>query len=203
MKKRLIGTMTVALLGIASGLQAQSWDTPSFLGPRPVGDVGVYLIDGDYGDFGVHGIWRQTGPANLGIRLGLVDEPAPGDDLGVQFGAETWGTIVLADQDFPFDVSWTAGAGVSVNGGTTVSVPAGVSIGGTFDVGSIAMQAYLHPRLALVAFENPAPDDDDLELELEGLVDLGADMYLSDRWTLRIAASFGDPDGLGIGLAWH
>ena len=198
MKKPTIGAITFALLAIAGGAQAQAWNSPSFLGPHPTADLGVYVIDGEIGDVGVQGIWRKTGAMNLGVRLGFVDA---GDGV-LQAGLETWGDLVVSDDaEFPLDVAWTAGIGASINGVSTLSVPAGVSIGQTFEAGSITMQVYGHPRLVLVAFENPV--DDDLELDLEGQFDLGTDLYLSDDVTVRVGVSLGEADALGIGVAWR
>lgn len=196
MKKLTIGMVTLALLAVGSGVEAQSWDTPSFMGPRPGADLGLYLVDAEFGDIGIHGIWRTTSGMNLGLRLGFVDA---GDGV-IQLGAETWGDIILEGADFPLDLTWTAGAGASMNGGATVSVPAGVSIGRTFDVGSVSVQAYGHPRLALIAGEDAAGD---LNLDLDSQFDLGADVYLSQSVTLRIGTSFGTGDALGIGVAWR
>lgn len=198
MRKQIVGAMVAVLLGVASGAEAQvTWDVPSFLGPRPGSDIGIYLADHDVADLGIHGIWRTTGGPNLGLRIGYLD--AAGGI--VQFGAETWGNIVLEGDDFPLDLIWTAGAGVSVDGPTTVSVPGGVSIGHTFHLETVSIQVYGHPRVALVIFEHPVSDD--LDLELEGQFDLGADFFLSRGLTLRVGASFGDWDALGVGLAWR
>ena len=196
MKKWLALAAVLAVFSAPGALDAQRWNTPSFLGPVPVGDFGVYVVDGDYGDVGIHGLWRQTGAVNLGIRFGFLDGPD-----ALQFGFETWGPVVMADEEFPLDVAWTLGAGATLNGFDIVSVPAGATLGRTFDVGTITMQAYGHPRLVLLAFEQPVTDD--LELDLDFQFDLGADFYLSEAVTLRVAAGLGDADAIGIGVAWR
>lgn len=197
MKKLTIGLAVIALLAAASGAAAQEeWDDPSFMAPQPGNDLGFYFVD--EGGVGFEGIWRQTRDVNLGLRLGFVDEA--GGTL--EFGAETWGPIVLADQnEFPLDVTWTAGVGASINGLNTIGVPVGISLGRTFDAGDLTMQVYGHPRLELLAFENPFTDD--IDLDLDPRFDVGADLYLSHSVTLKIGASFGQGDALGIGLAWR
>ena len=200
MNKKIAGAMIVVLMGVASGTEAQvSWDVPSFLGPRPGSDIGIYLVDPDaFGaDLGLQGIWRTTGGANLELRVGYLDAP----DGILQLGAATWGPVVVEGEDFPLDIAWTVGGGVSVDGLTTVSVPGGLSIGHTFDLESVAIQVYGHPRVALLIYEHPISDD--LELDLEGQFDLGADFFLTEGLTLRVGASLGDYDALGIGLAWR
>ena len=203
MTRTLIGTALVLLLVGAADATAQDaptlWDTPTFMGPRPGSDLGVYLIDADYGDVGLQGIWRTSDGTNLGLRAGFLD--TPGDAI-VTLGAETWGDIAVQDADFPLDLSWTAGVGAWLNGSTVVSVPVGVSIGRTIDIegSNVSVQVYGHPRLGLAIYENAA---DDLDLDLGGLFDLGADFHLSSDLAIKVAASFGDSDALGIGLAWR
>lgn len=196
MNKKIAGAMIVVLMGIASGTEAQvPWDVPSFMGPQPGSDIGIYLADHEVGDLGIHGIWRTTGGPNLGLRLGFLEDA----DI-VQFGVETWGPIVLEGEDFPLDLAWTLGGGVSVDGPTTVGIPLGLSIGHTFDSESVAIQVYGHPRMELFIWEHPV---DDLELDLDAQFDLGADFFLDQGITLRVGASLGDYDALGFGVAWR
>lgn len=203
MKQILIGTVLLLLAAGVTTASAQDvptlWDTPSFMGPRPGSDVGVYLLDGDLYDLGLQGIWRTSGSTNLGLRLGFLD--TPGDEI-ITLGAETWGDIAVQDADFPLDLSWTLGAGAWVNGSTVFGVPLGVAIGRTIDIedSDVSFQVYGHPRLGFVFYENAA---DDLELDLDATFDIGADVYLSSGLAIEVAASLGDFDALGIGLAWR
>lgn len=194
MKKLLAGAVVLMLVWAPEPAEGQGWNTPSFLGPRPGSDLGIYLVD--VGDLGVHGIWRQDETGKLGLRLGFADV---GDGV-IHLGVETWGDIILEGADFPLDLTWTTGIGGSFNGGTAVSVPGGVSIGKTFIGSTLAVQVYGHPRLVLIASSDV---NDDLTLDLDGQFDLGADFYLSEGLTLRVGASLGSPDGLGVGLAWR
>lgn len=196
MKRGVLAVVVTLLLGTAPGAHAQVWDTPSFMGPRPGSDLGFYLVD--VGEIGFQGIWRTSRATNLGFRLGYVDAA----DGIVTVGVETWGDIVVQDADFPLDLSWTIGGGAWLNGITAISVPLGISFGRTFDLGTLPVQAYGHPRISLVAAEDPVTDD--LELELEGQFDIGADLFLGEDWKLRVGLSFGgNDDALGIGLAWR
>lgn len=199
MKRTLIGAV-IALLGLASAASAQDvpilWDTPSFMGPNPGSDLGFYVIDVEDSDIGFQGIWRTDGSMNLGLRAGWLD--TPGDGVLV-LGAETWGGLVEDNPDFPLDVSWTAGAGAWLNGTTVFAVPVGVSIGKTVDLDdSMALQIYGHPRIGLVLFEDV---NDDLEADLEGQFDLGADLYVSPSVALKLGISLGNADAIGFGLS--
>lgn len=189
--------ITFLALGLtATGASAQAWDVPAFMPPRPGDDIGVYLTD--QGDFGIAGIWRQHGAMNLGVRVGYVDRPVDGSFL---VGVETWGGIFSAGPDFPVDVTWTLGAGAGFNDAvTTVEIPGGVSVGRAFVLTPLTIQVYGHPRIALFLFSA----NENLEAELEGLIDLGAEVHLSEDWKLRLGATLGSgPDALGVGLAYR
>lgn len=202
MKRTLVATAVLLIAAVtAAGAQdvPTVWDTPTFMGPRPGSDLGIYLIDSDLGDIGLQGIWRTSEGTNLGLRLGFLD--TPGDEV-LSLGVETWGDIAVQDADFPLDLSWTAGAGAWVNGSTVVGVPLGVSIGRTIQVedSDVSFQVYGHPRLGIVFYENAA---DDLELDLGATFDIGADVHLGSGLAIEVAASLGDFDAVGIGLAWR
>lgn len=192
---RNISAVILAVLLSAGGARAQVWDSPSFMGPDPGSDIGVYVLDGDFSDLGIQGIWRQDAPDfRLGLRVGYLDTP----DGVLLVGGETWGDIVLEGASFPLDLAWTAGVGAFFNGGTGISVPLGISIGHTFG-GSVPIQLYGHPRLGL-RFHSV---NDNLNADLEGQFDIGADFSLGDSWKLRVGASLGDFEALGFGIAWH
>lgn len=187
----------VALLFASAGsLSAQAWDGPSFFSPRPGEDIGIYLIDADGADdLGVAGIWRQEGNLNLGVRLGLLD----GDRFSV--GAEFYGPI--GGVQAPLLLSWVVGVGGTFNGADWIRVPAGLSIGASFDAGTLSIMPYVHPRIAFdyISFDTPAGDDSDSELNFD--LDLGADIGLGPRFVLRFGATVGDWDAIGVGVAYR
>ncbi|HUG40020.1 MAG TPA: hypothetical protein VMM12_06035 [Longimicrobiales bacterium] len=188
--------MVAAALGVASGASAQVWDAPSFLPPRPGEDVGVYVTWPDGANFGIQGIWRQHGNLNLGVRVGYLDRAIDGAFL---VGAETWGGLVDAGRDFPVDVSWTLGAGATFGDFTVFSIPVGVSIGRALVLSPLTFQLYGHPRLAVVV----ASAGNNTTTDLEGLIDLGADLHLNPDWKLRLGVTLGETDALGLGLAYR
>ena len=203
MKRTLMVTVLLFLAG-AVAASAQDvptvWDSPTFMGPRPGSDIGIYIIDSDIAEPGLQGIWRTSGGTNLGLRLGFLD--APGDEV-VTLGVETWGDIVVQDADFPLDLSWTTGVGAAINGNTVFGIPLGVSIGRTLDIedSDVSIQVYGHPRLGLTIYDDPITDD--LETDLSAMFDLGADVYLGSGLAVEVSASLGDYDAVGIGLAWR
>lgn len=194
MKIRLLAMVLLAF-SIASSARAQvAWDAPSFMPPRPGDDIGVYLSD--LGDFGIQGIWRQGGNLNLGVRLGYIDTAFDGI---ITVGVETWDLLAVAGDALPVDVAWTLGAGAAFNGGTALGVPLGLTFGLPVDFDPLRLQFYAHPRLGL--FVHSVADN--TNLELEGLFDLGVDALLNENLKLRLGATFGHQDALGIGLAYR
>lgn len=195
MKIRLLAMVLLALSAASSARAQVPWDAPSFMPPRPGDDIGIYLSD--IGDFGIQGIWRQGGNLNLGLRLGYIDRDLV--DGTITVGAETWDLLVTAGDALPVDVAWTLGAGAAFNGGTTLGVPLGLTFGLPVDFDPFRLQFYAHPRLGL--FVHSVADN--TNLELGGLFDLGVDALLNEDLKLRLGATFGHRDALGIGLAYR
>lgn len=193
MKIRILVLMLGGLL-TASSARAQAWDAPAFLPPRAGDDIGLYLTDS--GDFGIEGIWRQTGNLNLGLRLGYID--TRGDGI-ILVGAETWDLLVAAGDALPVDVAWTLGAGAAFNGGTTFEVPLGLNVGLPLDLDPFRLQLYAHPRLGLFAVSVA----DETDLDLDALLDLGVEAVLNQNLKLRLAGTFSGSDAFGIGLAYR
>jgi hypothetical protein len=190
MKLRAV-ILTLLAVGLAGEARAQ-WDAPAFMPPRPGEDLGIYLST--MGDFGLQGIWRQHGNLNLGLRLGYI----AGGAGGVVAAAESWGGLAAAGPAFPLDVSWTLGAGGVFGDATWVQIPAGLSLGRTLPLDALTVQAYAHPRLALLV---QAGGDLEDEIDLDGLVDLGVDLVRDPGLRLRLAATLGSVSALGVGVA--
>lgn len=195
MKIRAVLIM-VAATAVATPVSGQAWGSPTFLPPSPGDDIGLYLTDMDGVDLGFQGIWRQQGNLNLGLRVGFLDTNL-GDDL-ITVGVETWDRI-LQNSDLPVDVAWTLGAGAAFGDGTFIGIPVGLTIGRVIDLDGIAFQLYGHPRLSVEI----ASFNDNTDTDLDGLFDLGADVYLGDAWKLRLGATIGGPDAVGVGLAYR
>lgn len=194
MKIRMWVLVFAALLTASSARAQVAWDAPSFMPPRPGDDIGVYLSD--QGNFAIQGIWRQGGNLNLGLRLGYIDTRFDGIIL---VGVETWDLIVAAGEALPVDVAWTLGAGAGFNGGTTLEVPLGLTIGLPVDLDRLRLQVYGHPRIGMFVYSVA----DETQLDLDGLFDLGVDAVLNENLKLRLGATFGNADALGIGIAYR
>lgn len=184
--------LTAVGLGLAGQAQAQ-WSAPSFLPPRPGDDIGLYLSSVE--SFGIQGIWRQHGNLNLGVRGGYIQSDTEG---GVVVAAESWGLLFRAGEGLPVDLAWTVGAGAVLDGGTFLEVPVGVTVGRGVSLAGLAVQLYGHPRVALIVATGDEFED---ETEVAGLFDVGADAITAGGLKLRVGATLGRFDALGLGIA--
>lgn len=185
------------LLASAAPAAAQAWDVPSFLSPRPGEDIGLYVIDPDGpGDVGFAAIWRQEGNLNLGVRGGYMDEH-------FSLGAEFYGPLNLLGPQSPVLVSWVLGLGATFNDVTWLRVPLGASVGLDINTGGLQIMPYVHPRLAFDLFAFDTPEGEDTETEFNFDIDVGADVGLGQRFVLRVGATFGDSEALGVGIAYR
>jgi hypothetical protein len=183
------------LLGTSSALSAQAWDAPAFFAPRAHDDIGVYAFVPEHGDWGVQGIWRQSGNINLGVRAGL------GDDL-VLVGAEFYGPLELAAS--PLLLAWQVGIGAGFNDVTLLRVPVGVSIGAEVGgPGTLQLLPYAFPRVALELAAWDVGDDERTETDIGLALDLGADLTISPELLLRVGATLADRSAFGVGLAYR
>lgn len=76
-RRALILTLSAGLLvPAAEPLAAQAWDTPSFLAPRPLKELGLSLVVPEDTDWGLVGYFRQPrvieNTVNLGFRAGYL-----------------------------------------------------------------------------------------------------------------------------------
>jgi hypothetical protein len=183
----------------AAGQQAvrptAAWDAPSFMPPRGIDDVGVYVFEPSGGEWGVSGIWRQSGNLGLGVRGGILDIDATASRAFLA-GLEFFGPLLAGG--LPLDMAWVLGAGGTFyDGGTTVRLPAGVTAGVRLGSPGFVLVPYVHPRAALALWAS----GDESETRFEATVDLGLDLLLGDAFRVRVGAAFGDGNALGAGVA--
>jgi opacity protein-like surface antigen len=200
MLRRSIGFAAALVITAASAAQAQHWETPTFFSPRPHDDLGVYAIKPEGGDWGVVGIWRQSGGINLGVRGGVG---GPSGDRTVLVGAELFGPIALNAP--PLALYWVTGIGASFNGVTALRIPLGVSVGAPLGTeGGLVITPYVHPRGALdvFAFDN-ADNEEETDTEFNFDVDLGVDLAITPRFSLKAGYTVGDVSVFGLGAAFR
>lgn len=203
--RRICLTVLMAAGLAAPGLaNAQAaWDAPLLLPPRPQPGIGIFLADMAGGGLGILGTWRSP-TWDYGLRFGLA-EGSGDEDLTVFGGADFMGPINTATSDFPLDIDWVVGAGAGIGNGVLISVPAGLTLGFSFQGEDARFIPYFTPRVILdAAFGN---DTRDSELDLGVAVDLGLDLRLMRGGPLagksiRFGASIGDHDALAVGIVF-
>jgi len=194
MRKALLCT-TLLLLTATGTARAQAWDAPSFFAPRAHDDIGIYGFVPEHGDWGVQGIWRQSGNINLGVRAGF------GNDV-ILVGAEFFGPLNLAAS--PVLLAWQVGVGAGFNDVTLLRVPVGVSAGLELGgPGTLQLVPYVFPRVALELAAIDVGDEEATETDLDFAVDVGADLTLSPQLLLRVGATLADETAFGVGLAYR
>jgi hypothetical protein len=205
MRKRLeLLIVALMLLGPGAARAQTAWDAPVLLPPRPAPGVGIFLTDMHAGGIGVMGMWRSP-TWNYGLRVGLSDGGA-NEDVAVFGGVDYTGPVNAASTDFPIDIDWVLGAGLGVGDGVRLSVPAGLTLGYSFQGEGARFIPYLIPRVILDGwFGNDTRDSD---LELGFAVDVGIDVRimrgngpLAGR-SVRFGASVGDRDAIGLGIVF-
>jgi hypothetical protein len=201
---------TTVLLVTATGASAQQWDAPLFFSPRPMDDVGLYYINSDrtegFGNSnGLKLIWRQSGNLNLGVHAGTGDISSIGESI--LLGAELYGPLTSLASTTGLAMNWSAGIGAAfgdVDGVDYIdfSIPVGVSLGIRFGAGGAGVTPFVHPRVSFdVIAITPEGGEEFTESEFHFAVDVGAEISLGQRLLVRGAASLGDRDAFGVGVA--
>jgi hypothetical protein len=195
---RLAVGLALGAAFVAGTAQAQVFSLP-FMSPTPSNDVGVYVSD--VGDLGIEGVWRrQSRGGNLGIRAGYADLA----DGALMLGLESRSPVVLAGA--PIGLAFTAaGQGLVGDGVTRLGGQVGFTAGQAIRATTFTVTPYIHPRLAVIAYLDDAEgvDDENDEVELDVLADIGADFDLGSGVSLRLGFNLAEGANWGLGLAWR
>jgi len=198
-RKVLLAVAGLVALNVSSASAQVAWDSPFLAPPRPAPGLGIFLMDVAGGDIGAMFTWQPTA-RSWGFRLGIAEQFD--DDIAVYGGADVSGAITRSRADFPLDIDWVLGLGGSIGNDFVLSVPAGITIGHTFDTEGARFTPYLTPRVVLDAFfgDDRPGDDDDVNLDLA--VDLGLDLQFQPNWRIRFGGTLGDREAVAIGLVF-
>jgi hypothetical protein len=136
---------------------------------------------------------------DIGLRAGVrfIDDPLEDQ---IVLGVEGRGRLLTHSEQFPLDGALVLGTGLLLNGGTSLVVPGGLSLGRRLDVedSGVSIVPYVQPTLFLVA-----PDFDSVELGFG--FGFGADFRLSRFFDARVSAGVGTswaPEGVSISAVW-
>jgi len=194
---RIAAALALPAALLAGTAQAQVY-SPPFMSPVPGSDFGVYVSD--VGELGIEGIWRRVSRGgDIGLRAGYADR----GDGALMLGIEMRNPVVLAGA--PIGLAFTAGAQGIIGENPLVGGQVGFSAGQPLPAGTFTVTPYIHPRLAVLA--SPGGDDNGLEedddIELDVLADIGADVSFASGVSLRIDFNLADGASWGLGLAWR
>jgi hypothetical protein len=184
-------------LTLAQPVQAQvAWDAPLLVSPGSPTGWGIYLVDPWPGSgIGALATWRAGGP--IGFRLGVAEGWR--GDLAVYGGIDMSGPLARHSSEFPLDVDWVTGAGVSVGESALISFPLGLSMGRVIRADGATFNPYFAPRARLDAWLGDPRPRRGARLNLG--VDLGVDLSFQPGWAIRFGATLGDPDAIAIGIS--
>lgn len=198
---------TMLLVVSATGSAQTTY--PSFQQPRAVSrEFNIGVADGD----GITPLifqWREgtTPRSQLSLDVGLADSEQQDADVYLILGGQYARSLAQARADMPLDVLLTAGIFTMFgNDQTFMTVPVGASIGHRFPIEGTAMAItpFVHPRVALqyASADDNDPATDDSQTDLEVSFDVGGNLELTPQLALRVSATFGDFDAIGLSLAW-
>jgi hypothetical protein len=107
--------------------------------------------------------------------------------------------VLTHSEQFPLDGALILGAGLLIDGGTDLVVPAGLSLGRRLNVegSEVSIVPYVQPTLFLTTFGDP--------LEFAFGFGFGADFRLSRFFDARISAGLGTsvaPEGISVSAVW-
>lgn len=198
----LRAAVAVAAAALLSPLAPAAAQTihPAFQVPRIVPrEYNFAVVDAD-GGTGLLAQWHEGMSANSAFRFdaGLIDREL--GDVHLVAGATYLRDLNRATAELPIDMLLTVGGHTQIGEVFWLEIPVGVSLGRRFPLeGALAITPFVHPRAALQYARSGGASDTDLGIAF----DIGGDLEVSSRLSLRAAFTFGDADAIGIGLAWR
>ncbi|TVP49926.1 MAG: hypothetical protein EA350_01230 [Gemmatimonadales bacterium] len=194
-----VGLAAVVMLFVFSApAQGQvAWESPILVSPSTPAGWGVYLVDPHPGSgIGVLSTFRGSDGPGVGYRVGLGEDRS--GSLAVSGGVDISGMFLRQSPDFPLDVIWVSGLGVSIGDRALISAPFGVSLGRALETDGVWFNPYVAPRVVLDASFGSGSD-----LQLGVAVDLGIDVSFEPGWAIRFGGTLGDRSALAIGMSFR
>ncbi len=136
---------------------------------------------------------RMQFTADLGIADGMSSS-------GLIIGGSLHYQLTRANADLPFDMVLGGGLGLTAFDEVNVfRIPVGIAIGHRFPLeGGYAVSPFVHPRLSIDRAS--ANGNSNTESNLD--IDIGASFELNARMQIRMAATLGNSDAVGLSFAW-
>ncbi len=190
----LLAALVLAV--VVAPLGAQAGPYPSFQPTRVAEREYNFVLSDFTGGSAFVFQWREglnSSRAQFTADIGMADA---GPDAALLLGGSFHYQLMRETADLPFDMVLGGGMGVSlVDGESFFQIPIGVAIGHRFPLeGKYAITPYVHPRLTIAS----ANGNSDTDLNF----DLGGHFEINSQMQLRLAATFGATDAVGIAFAW-
>ncbi|HEX8394128.1 MAG TPA: hypothetical protein VF665_17425 [Longimicrobium sp.] len=219
MHVRRSATLLAALVILPTAARAQLTTGPLF--SSPVTQPKIDFIGGDAYGTGL-GLTLAVRPFNglPGLRFrasvadgrgtGAVEGPyrtrlRTGLDAVAYTAAVDYSAPIATSESGPLRASLVTGLGATLNNGTAITVPLGVSVG----YNGTRVRPYITPRLMLEARSGsqvnngePGYPAEDVTNGITGAVDWGVDFVLPRGAILRTAVTTGNHHGFGVGISF-
>jgi hypothetical protein len=202
MRKLTLALLAVLVLPAAASAQAGTYPAlqPTQIAER---EYNFALADFD-GGTALLVQWRE-GLSNSRLQftgdLGLADFA---DEAGIIIGGGFAFQMLRASGELPFDMALTGGLGLTlVDNFNLLRIPVGVAIGHRFPLeGGFAISPFVHPRLSIdrVSVDTPLGNTSDTDTNID--IDIGGNLEFNPQMQVRLAATLGDRDAVGISFAW-
>ncbi|MBX9928738.1 MAG: hypothetical protein K2X99_07480 [Gemmatimonadaceae bacterium] len=196
---------------VASAAQAQSYNAPAFQ-PSRLTEREYNFAAADAGRAGTSLLvqWREGwgARAQFGAEAGLASPNGANAKTRTIIGAQAaWRWLAASDEN-PFDVLLTGSLGGSFADDANVTrFAVGAVAGHAFPLeGGMTLTGFAHPRLSLDGCSSCVAGKSDSKLAVD--FDLGAELRVTPRVALRVAALFGGADylgttnAIGFSVAW-
>ena len=202
---RKITLALLAVVALPAALAAQAGFYPAFQPTRVAErEYNFALADFDGGSALIfqwrEGMGNQKMQFTADFGLGDTDGPANDDGVLIIGGALNY-QMTRASSEMPFDMVFGGGMGVTIGDGYSVfRIPVGVAIGHRFPLeGNFAITPFVHPRLSIdrVSFDGGGSDSDS---NID--IDIGGAFEISSQMQIRLSATLGNADAVGVSFAW-
>ena len=202
MIRRLVGLSLLAIASVAP-LGAQAYRYPAFQPSRVVQrEYNFALADAGNGGTALVFQWREglgNPKLQLTVDAGFAD-PDGAAETRLIFGGGLAYQLATSTNEMPFDIVLAGGLGATTGDNiTTIRIPFGAVVGHRFPLeGGYAISPFVHPRLSWdrVSFGGASSSDTNLD------VDIGASFEIKPQMAVRLAATLGDGDAVGVSFAW-
>ena len=200
MRKPFVGLLALALAVSAGSAEAQETGTPVFKSPYrtfTTSEIGAVFSDPGGEGWALEGFYGYgRGRWDVSVQGGFLD--TDGGETVLLLGADARTRILESSENFPLDGALTLGVGARIDGGTSLLIPIGVSLGRRvlLEGSETSFVPYIHPVLVPVLGDNIGSDD------ILFALGLGVDIRFGRSFDIRVAGALGDYEGVSIGLAF-